>query len=83
MSGKIAFLSEIVSPHALLAQIAEREGLEGFVAIVRVNDSWYSCWSTGFDHGSLCMAAVKLLADVQANMYGEEMRWSPPEKDSA
>jgi hypothetical protein len=78
--SKIIFLNA-VSPQALLAQIAEREGLDGFVGVVRVNGCWYSCWPDGLDHGALSMAAVKLLTDVQARMHGEELTWTPPQGD--
>ncbi|MGH9806521.1 MAG: hypothetical protein ACRD9W_04560 [Terriglobia bacterium] len=84
MSGKIAFLNkEVISPAVLLAQVAEREGLEAVVILVRVNGCWISCQSSSVTTAGLSMAALKLLSDAQDLMHDVEASWSPPEGDAA
>jgi hypothetical protein len=70
MSSKVAILHpETTTPSALLAQVANWEGLDGVVCMVRINDGWSTCWSSGINLGSLSMACLKLQADVVARMH--------------
>lgn len=79
--SKIVFIGHKVSPQALLAQIAERDGMEAVVAVVRVNGCWECCWSSGMDSGGLSMAAIKLLGDTQSWIHGDTSGWSPPQNE--
>ena len=63
---KIEFIGSKVSPAALLASIAEREGMDAVIVVVRIDGCWGSCWSGGIDLGGMSMAALKLLYDVQS-----------------
>ena len=64
MSGKIINLDPgQLSWETLLHQILEREGVEAVVMAVRIDDRWHTTWSNE-THGGLCMAAMKLQADV-------------------
>jgi hypothetical protein len=79
---KIAFLGNNVSVPALLASVAEREGLDAVVMVCRVNGCWETCWSNDIDYGGLSMAALKLLTAAEDAMHGRPSTWSPPEKDA-
>ena len=64
-----------ISWRALLAQIAEREGVDAVVIAVRTNDRWSTCWGAGdnpLNNGSLSMAALKMLGDVLAEIHVDE-----------
>ena len=71
MTEKIAHLHpELgVDPQALLAQVAEREGLQAVVVVARICGRWYTCWGGGknLDNGSKSMAALTLLNDVMTD----------------
>ena len=77
--SKIAFIDEnSISPTVLLASVAEREDLEGVVVVAKCDGCWAVCWSKGVMLSGLSMAAVKLLADVQAQIHGLPFeRWTP------
>jgi len=86
MSKKIVNLDPTkVNPTTLLAQIAEREGLEAVVAVVRVDGYWHVAWSSDVDNGGLSMAALKLMFDVSRALHGDySSPWTPPpEKEPA
>jgi hypothetical protein len=84
MSEKIAFLRGRVSIPALLASIAEREGLGAVVMVCRVNGCWDVCWADGLTSGGLSMAAIKLMSVVQDAIHGMPSSGSsPPEDDAA
>ena len=78
--SKIAFIGDRISVPALAASIVDRDGVEAMVAVVRVDGCWECCWSSQIDGGSLSMAAMKLLYDVQRFLHGyERSGWTPPE----
>lgn len=61
-----------VNWRALLAQIAEREGVEAVVMAVKIDGRWSTCWGSGeakLDLGSLSMAALKILRDVTVTLH--------------
>jgi hypothetical protein len=68
---KIVPIGDRISPHTLLAQVAERDGLDAVVVVARVDGAWSVCWSTGMDLGGLSMASMKLTADVTDALHGE------------
>lgn len=55
----------------LLSQIRE-DGIDGLVAIVRLDGCWKTCWTSGIDLGGLSMAALKLQADVIHEIHRKE-----------
>ena len=66
----IEFLDEKkIHYKTLLAQVADREGVDAVVMVVRINNRWSTCWSDGADGGlnlgGLSMAAMKLFHDIQ------------------
>lgn len=75
---KIAHLQALgtsINWRALLAQITERDGVDAIVVAVRIDDRWSTCWGSGegvLNNGSLSMAALKILGDVQAEIHGAE-----------
>ena len=61
-----------VNWRALLAQVAEREGVDAVVMVVRTNNQWTTCWGSGdaeLNLGSLSMATLKLMSDVQLTLH--------------
>lgn len=72
--GEVCFINDKVVPwRALLAQIADYEGVDAIVAVVRINGCWTTCWSSGenapLDNGGKSMAALKLLNDVTFSIH--------------
>ena len=70
--GEIEVIHGVVSPRALLGQVMGREGVDGVVIVVRIDDKWQSCWSSGVNMGGLSMAALALQHDVIATIYSED-----------
>lgn len=50
---------------AVIAQILEQEKVDGLVCVVRIDGKWETTWGGDITLGSLSMAALKLLKDVQ------------------
>lgn len=73
MADKVEILTpEMASPQAILADVMNREGLDGVVVIARFDGGWETAWSTGVDVANLCMASMRLEHDVQEWMHEEE-----------
>ena len=80
MSGKVQIIRpEAASPSATLADVANRDGLDGVVVIARVNGSWSTAWSADVALASLCMASMKLQSDLIDAMHDQDVRPNVPD----
>ena len=81
--SKIAILRPTeASPTAILADVANRDDLDGVIIMARVGGKWSTTWSAGVTLASLCMATMKLQADVTSYMHDEQERGPLPDKAS-
>lgn len=60
----------------ILHQMLERDDIEAVVCAIRINGRWETAWGNEA-HSGLCMAAVKLMADVTDWIHN-----SPPGEDA-